>query len=120
VVLDDDPRRAAAVEACAFVPGDQTSLVELLLDRMMWARYEPRGVFTASGGRPTALIVRMQHSPTWRWPFGSVSHHSSAAAGASLAPQLLSIKLLTMEVVTGQAPVRGGRPWQVSWAGRVS
>lgn len=45
VVLDDDPRRAAAVEACAFVPGDQTSLVELLLDRVMWAHYEPRGVF---------------------------------------------------------------------------
>lgn len=45
VVLDDDPRRPAAVEACAFVPGDQTSLVELLLDRVMWAHYEPRGVF---------------------------------------------------------------------------
>jgi hypothetical protein len=34
-----------AVEACAFAPGDQTSLVELLLDRVMWAHYEPRGVF---------------------------------------------------------------------------
>lgn len=45
LVHDDDPRRAAAVEACAFVPGDQTALVELLLDRVMWAHYEPRGVF---------------------------------------------------------------------------
>lgn len=45
VVTVDDPRRAAAVEACPFAPGDQTSLVELLLDRVMWAHYEPRGVF---------------------------------------------------------------------------
>lgn len=45
LVLADDPRRAAAVEACAFTPGEHASLVELLLDRVMWAHYEPRGVF---------------------------------------------------------------------------
>ncbi len=45
LVTTDDPRRAAAVAACAFVPGDRASLVELQLDRVMWAHYEPRGVF---------------------------------------------------------------------------
>ncbi len=45
LVLADDPRRAAAVEACAFSPGEQSVLVELLLDKVMWGHYEPRGVF---------------------------------------------------------------------------
>ena len=46
VVHDDAPElRAAATAACAFVPNDRTVLVELLLDRVMWAHYEPRGVF---------------------------------------------------------------------------
>lgn len=45
VVCDDGAVRARAVEACAFVPSARTCLVELLLERVMWAHYEPRGVF---------------------------------------------------------------------------
>lgn len=45
VVRDEAALREAAVAACPFTPGAQTPLVELLLDRVMWAHYEPRGVF---------------------------------------------------------------------------
>lgn len=37
--------RAAATAACPFEPADDTELVELLLSRVMWAHYAPRGVF---------------------------------------------------------------------------
>lgn len=42
---DDVALRAAATAACPFVPPADHVLVELLLDRVMWAHYEPRGVF---------------------------------------------------------------------------
>lgn len=41
----DPAVRAAAVAACPFVPGDDHVLVELGLDHVLWAHYEPRGVF---------------------------------------------------------------------------
>ncbi|MCV2393308.1 hypothetical protein OEB99_03215 [Actinotalea sp. M2MS4P-6] len=37
--------RDEVAAACPFIPGPDTVLVELLLDRVMWANYEPRGVF---------------------------------------------------------------------------
>jgi len=45
VVREDDALRASATAACSFVPSARTALVELLVDRVMWAHYEPRGVF---------------------------------------------------------------------------
>ena len=45
LVRDDDALRAAATAACPFVPAADTVLIELLLGRVMWAHYEPRGVF---------------------------------------------------------------------------
>jgi hypothetical protein len=44
-VITDPARRAVAVAACHFVPGDDHVLVELGLDDVLWAHYEPRGVF---------------------------------------------------------------------------
>lgn len=41
----DPAVRAVAVAACPFVPGDDHALVELGLDHVLWAHYEPRGVF---------------------------------------------------------------------------
>ncbi|WP_225755290.1 pyridoxamine 5'-phosphate oxidase family protein [Actinotalea sp. Marseille-Q4924] len=45
VVRGEEELRAAATAACPFVPAEDTALVELFLDRVMWAHYAPRGVF---------------------------------------------------------------------------
>ncbi len=46
VVREGDAElRAAAVAAAPFAPPDDHVLVELLVHRVMWAHYEPRGVF---------------------------------------------------------------------------
>lgn len=46
VVREGDAElRAAALAAAPFTPSDDHVLVELLVDRVMWAHYEPRGVF---------------------------------------------------------------------------
>jgi Pyridoxamine 5'-phosphate oxidase len=43
--IDDPARRAVAVAACPFTPGDDHALVELDLDRVLWGHSEPRGTF---------------------------------------------------------------------------
>ncbi len=43
--IADPARRAAAIAACPFEPGDDHVLVELDLDHVLWGHYEPRGVF---------------------------------------------------------------------------
>lgn len=45
VVRDEPALRESVTAACPFEPAGDTVLVELLLDRVMWAHYEPRGVF---------------------------------------------------------------------------
>lgn len=45
VVRGEEDLRAAVTAACPFVPAEDTVLVELLLERVMWAHYAPRGVF---------------------------------------------------------------------------
>lgn len=44
-IRDEDDLRAVATAACPFDPAVDTALVELLLGRVMWANYSPRGVF---------------------------------------------------------------------------
>jgi hypothetical protein len=44
-LIADPVRRAAAVAACPFTPGEDHVLVELDLEHVLWGRYEPRGVF---------------------------------------------------------------------------
>ena len=45
VVRDDAGLRAEATAACPFEPADDAVLVELSVERVMWAHYAPRGVF---------------------------------------------------------------------------
>lgn len=56
-VRDDAALREAATAACPFVPAPDTQLVELALERVMWAHYEPRGVF------PPRYVVWRDGSP---------------------------------------------------------
>jgi hypothetical protein len=44
-MVEDPARRAAALAACPFRPGDDHALVELDLETVLWGHYEPRGVF---------------------------------------------------------------------------
>jgi hypothetical protein len=44
IVVDPSLRRAA-LAACPYTPADDHVLVELDLERALWAHYEPRGVF---------------------------------------------------------------------------
>lgn len=45
VIRDDEHLREVVTQACPFAPATDTALAELLLDRVMWAHYAPRGVF---------------------------------------------------------------------------
>ena len=57
VVRGEEDLRTAVTSVCPFVPADETVLVELLLDRVLWAHFAPRGVF------PPQYVV-------WRDPAG--------------------------------------------------
>jgi len=84
--IDDPVRRAAAVAACPFAPGDDHVLVELeVFDHVLWGHYEPRGTFPPA--LPALAVARRRLDPPSQRAGGAGRSSRTGPSGAGERPR---------------------------------